>query len=150
MLYIQEVQENKVKAAHILFREVASQASIDKSLKEAESIKEKLDKKEVTFETLKNINKNLLFAHTFTGVDKSGVIQGFVTDKALVDTMYAAEMNKVQIYSDDYAKKAGIIYLFSKTKQEEDKIVSLEEVQDRVRDEYRSWRAQQELQKIMN
>ena len=64
--------------------------------------------------------------------------------------MYAAEMNKVQIYSDDYAKKAGIIYLFSKTKQEEDKIVSLEEVQDRVRDEYRSWRAQQELQKIMN
>lgn len=150
LLYIQEVQENKVKAAHILFREVASQASIDKSLKEAESIKEKLDKKEVTFETLKNINKNLLFTHTFTGVDKSGVIQGFVTDKALVDTMYTAEMNKVQIYSDDYAKKAGIIYLFSKTKQEEDKIVSLEEVQDRVRDEYRSWRAQQELQKIMN
>lgn len=56
LLYIQEVQENKVKAAHILFREVASQDSIAKSLQEANTIKEKLIK-EVTFETLKNINK---------------------------------------------------------------------------------------------
>lgn len=150
LLYIQEVQENKVKAAHILFREVASQASVDKSLEEAEAIKQKLDKKEVTFETLKNINKNLLFTHMFTDVDKSGVIPGFVNDAKLVGAMYAAEMNKVQVYADDSVTKSGIIYLFSKTKEEEDKIVTLEEVQDKVRDEYRSWKAQQELQKIMN
>jgi len=150
LLYIQEVQENKVKAAHILFREVASQASVDKSLEEAEAIKQKLDKKEVTFETLKNINKNLLFTHMFTDVDKSGVIPGFVNDAKLVGAMYAAEMNKVQVYADDSVTKSGIIYLFSKTKEEEDKIVTLEEVQDKVHDEYRSWKAQQELQKIMN
>lgn len=150
LLYIQEVQENKVKASHILFREVASQASVDKSLEEAEAIKQKLDKKEVTFETLKNINKNLLFTHMFTDVDKSGVIPGFVNDAKLVGAMYAAEMNKVQVYADDSVTKSGIIYLFSKTKEEEDKIVTLEEVQDKVHDEYRSWKAQQELQKIMN
>ncbi len=150
LLYIQEVQENKVKAAHILFREVASQDSIAKSLQEAETMKEKLDKKEVTFETLKNINKNLLFTHMFTDVNKSGMIPGFVNDAKLVETMYAAEMNKVQIYADDYVTKAGIIYLFSKTKEVQDKVVSLEEVQDKVRDEYKAWRAQQELQKLMN
>ncbi|MDY2574302.1 MAG: SurA N-terminal domain-containing protein [Fusobacterium necrophorum] len=150
LLYIQEVQENKVKAAHILFREVASQDSIAKSLREAETMKEKLDKKEVTFETLKNINKNLLFTHMFTDVDKSGMIPGFVNDTKLVETMYAAEMNKVQIYADDYVTKAGIIYLFSKTKEVQDKVVNLEEVQDKVQDEYKAWRAQQELQKLMN
>ncbi|MDK4522744.1 SurA N-terminal domain-containing protein [Fusobacterium necrophorum] len=150
LLYIQEVQENKVKAAHILFREVASQDSIAKSLREAETMKEKLDKKEVTFETLKNINKNLLFTHMFTDVDKSGMIPGFVNDTKLVETMYAAEMNKVQIYADDYVTKAGIIYLFSKTKEVQDKVVSLEEVRDKVQDEYKAWRAQQELQKLMN
>ena len=150
LLYIQEVQENKVKAAHILFREVASQDSIAKSLREAETMKEKLDKKEVTFETLKNINKNLLFTHMFTDVDKSGMILGFVNDTKLVETMYAAEMNKVQIYADDYVTKAGIIYLFSKTKEVQDKVVSLEEVRDKVQDEYKAWRAQQELQKLMN
>ncbi|KYM45641.1 peptidylprolyl isomerase [Fusobacterium necrophorum] len=150
LLYIQEVQENKVKAAHILFREVASQDSIAKSLREAETMKEKLDKKEVTFETLKNINKNLLFTHMFTNVDKSGMIPGFVNDTKLVETMYAAEMNKVQIYADDYVTKAGIIYLFSKTKEVQDKVVSLEEVRDKVQDEYKAWRAQQELQKLMN
>ncbi len=150
LLYIQEVQENKVKAAHILFREVASQDSIAKSLREAETMKEKLDKKEVTFETLKNINKNLLFTHMFTDVDKSGMIPGFVNDTKLVETMYAAEMNKVQIYADDYVMKAGIIYLFSKTKEVQDKVVSLEEVRDKVQDEYKAWRAQQELQKLMN
>lgn len=150
LLYIQEVQENKVKAAHILFREVASQDSIAKSLREAETMKEKLDKKEVTFETLKNINKNLLFTHMFTDVDKSGVIPGFVNDTKLVETMYAAEMNKVQIYADDYVTKAGIIYLFSKTKEVQDKVVNLEEVRDKVQDEYKAWRAQQELQKLMN
>ncbi|KYM47824.1 peptidylprolyl isomerase [Fusobacterium necrophorum] len=150
LLYIQEVQENKVKAAHILFREVASQDSIAKSLREAETMKEKLDKKEVTFETLKNINKNLLFIHMFTDVDKSGMIPGFVNDTKLVETMYAAEMNKVQIYADDYVTKAGIIYLFSKTKEVQDKVVSLEEVRDKVQDEYKAWRAQQELQKLMN
>ena len=150
LLYIQEVQENKVKAAHILFREVASQDSIAKSLREAETMKEKLDKKEVTFETLKNINKNLLFTHMFTDVDKSGMIPGFVNDTKLVETMYAAEMNKVQIYADDYVTKAGIIYLFSKTKEVQDKIVNLEEVRDKVQDEYKAWRAQQELQKLMN
>lgn len=150
LLYIQEVQENKVKAAHILFREVASQDSIAKSLREAETMKEKLDKKEVTFETLKNINKNLLFTHMFTDVDKSGMIPGFVNDTKLVETMYAAEMNKVQIYADDYVTKAGIIYLFSKTKEVQDKVVNLEEVRDKVQDEYKAWRAQQELQKLMN
>lgn len=150
LLYIQEVQENKVKAAHILFREVASQDSIAKSLQEANTIKEKLDKKEVTFETLKNINKNLLFTHMFTDVDKSGMIPGFVNDAKLVETMYEAEMNKVQIYADDYVTKAGIIYLFLKTKEVKDKVVSLEEVQDKVRDEYKAWKAQQELQKLMN
>lgn len=150
LLYIQEVQENKVKAAHILFREVASQDSIAKSLREAETMKEKLDKKEVTFETLKNINKNLLFTHMFTDVDKSGMIPGFVNDTKLVETMYAAEMNKVQIYADDYVMKAGIIYLFSKTKEVQDKVVNLEEVRDKVQDEYKAWRAQQELQKLMN
>ncbi len=150
LLYIQEAQENKVKAAHILFREVASQDSIAKSLREAETMKEKLDKKEVTFETLKNINKNLLFTHMFTDVDKSGMIPGFVNDTKLVETMYAAEMNKVQIYADDYVTKAGIIYLFSKTKEVQDKVVSLEEVRDKVQDEYKAWRAQQELQKLMN
>lgn len=150
LLYIQEVQENKVKAAHILFREVASQDSIAKSLREAETMKEKLDKKEVTFETLKNINNNLLFTHMFTDVDKSGMIPGFVNDTKLVETMYAAEMNKVQIYADDYVTKAGIIYLFSKTKEVQDKVVSLEEVRDKVQDEYKAWRAQQELQKLMN
>lgn len=150
LLYIQEVQENKVKAAHILFREVASQDSIAKSLREAETMKEKLDKKEVTFETLKNINKNLLFTHMFTDVDKSGMIPGFVNDTKLVETMYAADMNKVQIYADDYVTKAGIIYLFSKTKEVQDKVVNLEEVQDKVQDEYKAWRAQQELQKLMN
>ncbi|MDK4490768.1 SurA N-terminal domain-containing protein [Fusobacterium necrophorum] len=150
LLYIQEVQENKVKAAHILFREVASQDSIAKSLREAETMKEKLDKKEVTFETLKNIKKNLLFTHMFTDVDKSGMIPGFVNDTKLVETMYAAEMNKVQIYADDYVTKAGIIYLFSKTKEVQDKVVSLEEVRDKVQDEYKAWRAQQELQKLMN
>lgn len=150
LLYIQEVQENKVKAAHILFREVASQDSIAKSLREAETMKEKLDKKEVTFETLKNINKNLLFTHMFTDVNKSGMIPGFVNDTKLVETMYAAEMNKVQIYADDYVTKAGIIYLFSKTKEVQDKVVSLEEVRDKVQDEYKAWRAQQELQKLMN
>ena len=150
LLYIKEAQENKVKAAHILFREVASQDSIAKSLREAETMKEKLDKKEVTFETLKNINKNLLFTHMFTDVDKSGMIPGFVNDTKLVETMYAAEMNKVQIYADDYVTKAGIIYLFSKTKEVQDKVVSLEEVRDKVQDEYKAWRAQQELQKLMN
>lgn len=150
LLYIQEVQENKVKAAHILFREVASQDSIAKSLREAETMKEKLDKKEVTFETLKNINKNLLFTHMFTDVDKSGMIPGFVNDTKLVETMYAAEVNKVQIYADDYVMKAGIIYLFSKTKEVQDKVVNLEEVRDKVQDEYKAWRAQQELQKLMN
>ena len=42
LLYIQEVQENKVKAAHILFREVASQDSIAKSLREAETMNQPL------------------------------------------------------------------------------------------------------------
>lgn len=150
LLYIQAVQENKVKAAHILFREVASQDSITKSLQEAEVMKEKLNKKEVTFETLKNINKNLLFTHMFTDVDKSGMIPGFVNDAKLVEKMYEAEMNTVQVYAEDYATRAGIIYLFSKTKEVKDKVVSLEEVQDRVRDEYKAWKAQQELQKLMN
>lgn len=79
----------------------------------------------------------------FTDVDKSGMIPGFVNDAKLVETMYEAEMNKVQIYADDYVTKAGIIYLFLKTKEVKDKVVSLEEVQDKVRDEYKAWKAQQ-------
>lgn len=66
LLYIQEVQENKVKGSTYFIREVASQDSIAKSLREAETMKKKLDKK-VTFETLKNINKNLLFTRYVHG-----------------------------------------------------------------------------------
>lgn len=148
LLYIQEIKDDRVKAAHILFREVPTQESVDVSLKEAERIKEELAKKKITFESLKTFHKNILFIHDFQGIDKSGIIPGFVQDPEFVNFMYEAPLNQVEIFAKEHVIKNGWIYLFEKTKEVKDKKVSLEEVKDKVIDDYKSWKAQQKIQKL--
>lgn len=148
LLDIQEIKDDRVKAAHILFREVPTQESVELSLKEAEEIRERLAKKEITFESLKTFNKNILFVHDFQGIDKSGVIPGFIQDPEFVKFMYEAPLNQVEIFAKDHVIKNGWIYLFEKTKEVKDKKVSLDEVKDKAIDDYKSWKAQQKIQKL--
>lgn len=148
LLYIQEIQENKVRASHILFREVASQGSVEKAMTEAKNLQEKLAKKEITFESLKTLNKDILFTHDFTEIDKSGMIPGFVYDLDFVNYMYEVPLNQVEVFAKEEAIQNGWIYLFEKTKEVEDKKVTLEEVKEQVTNDYKSWKAQQKLQKL--
>lgn len=148
LLYIQEIKDDKVKAAHILFREVPAQASIDATIQEAEGLKDKLAKKEITFESLKTLNKDVLFTHDFTGIDKSGIIPGFVQDPEFVKYMYEAPLNQVEVFAKEHVIKNGWIYLFEKTNEVKDKKVSLDEVKDKVINDYKAWKAQQKIQKL--
>lgn len=148
LLYIEEVKEDKVKASHILFREIPSPETVQKSIEEAQALAKKLEAKEVKFDSLKSKEEKVLFSHNFSNVDISGVALGFMNEPKFVKALYAADLNKVQTYTDEAVLQNGVIYLFEKTKQQEDKIVDFQEVAAEVEKNYRAAKAQEKFETL--
>lgn len=148
LLYIEEVKEDKVKASHILFREIPSPETVQKSIEEAQALAKKLEAKEVKFDSLKSKEEKVLFSHNFSNVDISGVALGFMNEPKFVKALYAADLNKVQTYTDEAVLQNGVIYLFEKTKQQEDKIVDFQEVAAEVEKNYRAAKAQEKFEAL--
>lgn len=146
IIYVEERndQEGKAKASHILLLAKSSQATIDEELKLAQETAEKINNKEITFEKLAEDKKQYMFSQMFKDISDNGYIQGLGYVEDLAKDIFEAPLNKSEARYID-----GNIVIFEKTKQIEAKKADLSEIKERVENDYKNQKAQEEIKSLV-
>lgn len=137
-------EEGKAKASHILLLAKPSQATIDADLNRAQATAEKINSKETTFEKLAEDKKQYMFSQMFKDINDNGYIPGLGYVEDLAKDIFAAPLNKAEAKYID-----GNIIIFEKTNQIEAKQADLSEIKDRVENDYKNQKAQEEIKSLI-
>lgn len=137
--------EGKADASHILILAKPSQATIEAGMKSAEGIAEKIKNKELTFEKLAEDKNQFVFSQMFTGISESGYIQGLGFVKGLADDIFTAPLNDVEVKDIE-----GNIFIFDKTQEVKAKAANLDEMKDRVTNDYKNQKVQEEIKNLID
>lgn len=145
LIYIEDRndKEQKAKASHILIVPKVSEDTMKAKLAEINTLKEKLDSKEIDFQNLGKGRTDILQNSKFK-INNAGYISGLGYNEKLAKTILDAPSNKNEITSVD-----DKIYIFDKTVDVKYKKAVFEDVKDRVREDYLNSKAQEELKKYI-
>lgn len=145
LIYIEDRndKEQKAKASHILIVPKVSEDTMKAKLAEINTLKEKLDSKEIDFQNLGKGRTDILQNSKFK-INNAGYISGLGYNEKLAKTILDAPSNKNEITSVD-----DKIYIFNKTVDVKYKKAVFEDVKDRVREDYLNSKAQEELKKYI-
>ena len=144
LIYVEEAQEDKVKARHILLKPEASDETVEAVLAEAKDAADRVSSGELKFEDLSK-GENVEAAQLFEDISEGGYIPGLGYKDKLAKKIFAGEMNKA------YALKSeGTIYVYEKVKSVEYKEANLEEMRGKVEYDFLNEKVQEEIGKIMS
>ncbi|ADO83533.1 peptidylprolyl isomerase [Ilyobacter polytropus] len=144
IIYVEEKEESKAKARHILITNKISDETKKLLKDEALSVVDKLQNKELTFEEVSKGGKNIVASKAYTGITEGGYIPELGYKIELAKEIFKSELNKFQ-----FVESQGEIYVFQKIKEVKYKKADFEEVKDRVKYDLLNIKSQEELKKII-
>ncbi|MGL6115482.1 peptidylprolyl isomerase [Cetobacterium sp. SF1] len=136
-------EEGTAHAKHILITVKPSEATVAKTDGEVKDIVAKLEKKEITFDDLKE-DKTVTMVKRIDGIGDGGYVPGLGYNEELAKAIYATPEGQIKSIEikDDY-------YIFDKISETPFKAALLSEVKDRVKADYINYIAQEEMNKIV-
>jgi peptidyl-prolyl cis-trans isomerase D len=144
IIYVEEKEESKAKARHILITDKISEDTKKLVKDEALSVVENLQNKELTFEEVSKGGKNIASSKVYTGITEGGYIPELGYKIELANDIFKSELNKFQ-----FVESQGEIYVFQKIKEVKYKKAAFDEVKDRVKYDFLNIESQEELKKII-
>lgn len=144
IIFVEDKEEDKVKARHILITDKVSDESKKLVKDEATEIADKLQNGELTFEEVSKGGKNIVSGDTYTGITETGYIPELGYKMDLSKEIFGSELNKFKAIETEEA-----IYVFQKLKEVKYKKAVFEDVKDRVKYEFLNQKAQEELKTII-
>lgn len=136
-------EEGTAHAKHILITVKPSEETVAKTDTEVKDIVGKLEKKEITFDDLKE-DKTVTLVKRIDGIGDGGYVPGLGYNEELAKAIYATPEGQIKSIEikDDY-------YIFDKISETPFKAALLSEVKDRVKADYINYIAQEEMNKIV-
>lgn len=136
-------KEGTAHAKHILITVKPSEETVAKTDTEVKDIVGKLEKKEITFDDLKE-DKTVTLVKRIDGIGDGGYVPGLGYNEELAKAIYATPEGQIKSIEikDDY-------YIFDKISETPFKAALLSEVKDRVKADYINYIAQEEMNKIV-
>lgn len=142
IIYVADKDENRVRASHILVKTKVSIETIKNALEEVKRIASKISKNEIDFKDLPR--DKYTGGIKFEGIKETGYIQGLGFNQNLINAIYKAPLNKVDILEDE-----DNIFIFQKTEEKKYKAATFEEVKEKVEADYKSEKAMEKLKEIL-
>lgn len=143
LIYVEEVNDDKVKARHILFTGKASDETKANVVAEAKDAAERINSGDIKFEDLTK-GTNITFAKNFENVSEGGYIPGVGYKEKLGAGIFAGDLDKAYFIEAD-----GEIYVYEKTKVIEYKEASLDEMREKVEYDFLNEKVQEKLGAIL-
>lgn len=145
IIYIQERDDaaGTAKASHILITAAPSEETLEKKNKEIAELVEKLKTGEVTFEDLTK-DKNVIFSKKVDGISDSGYIPGLGYNDELTKSIFTTPIGEVASMDLD-----GKYFIFKKLSEVKFKEANYDELKNRIEEDYRNFKAQEELKKLV-
>ncbi len=144
LIYVEEKNEDKIKARHILLTTKPSDATREAVLTEAKDAAARVDSGELKFEDLAKGEK-VKVAKEYEGISEGGYIPGLGYKDDLAKKIFAGEMNKAYA-----AESQGEIYVYEKVKSVEYKEANLEEMRGKVEYDFLNEKIQEKITEILN
>ncbi|WP_372712721.1 peptidylprolyl isomerase [Ilyobacter sp.] len=144
IIFVEEKEESKAKARHILILDKISDATEKMVKEEASAVAEKLQNKELTFEEVSKGGKNIAASKLYTGITEGGYIPELGYKIGLVKGIFGSDLDTFKFIEAD-----GEIYVFQKVKEVKYKKADFEDVKDRVKYDLLNIKSQEELKKII-
>lgn len=135
--------ENRAKASHILITPKISDKTVEEKIKEVDSLKTKLENKEIEFKNLNKDRKDIIQNNLFK-INNAGYISGLGYNEELSKVILDAPLNKIEsLVVDDK------IYIFDKIEDVKYKKAKFEDVKDKVREDYLNSEAQKNMKEYI-
>ena len=135
--------ENRAKASHILITPKISEKTVEEKIKEVDSLKTKLENKEIEFKNLNKDRKDITQNNLFK-INNIGYISGLGYNEELSKVILDAPLNKIEsLVVDDK------IYIFDKIEDVKYKKAKFEDVKDKVREDYLNSEAQKNMKEYI-
>lgn len=144
IILVEEKEESKAKARHILILDKISDETKKMVRDEASDIARKLKNKELTFEEVSKGGKNIAASKLYTGITEGGYIPDLGYKIGLAKGIFGSELNKFE-----FIETEGEVYLFQKIKEVKYKKSTFDDVKDRVKYDLLNIKSQEELKKII-
>lgn len=143
LIYVEEKNEDKVKARHILLISKASKATREAAKAEAMDAAARVTSGELKFEDLAK-GENVTTAKLYEGISEGGYIPELGYKNELTRKIFAGDMNKA--YATESEEE---IYVYEKVKSVDYKEANLEEMRGKVEYDFLNEKVQEELNKIL-
>lgn len=144
IIFVEDKEEDKVKARHILITDKVSDETKKSVMDEAADIAGKLQNGDLTFEDVSKGGKNIVSGDLYSGITEGGYIPELGYKMDLSNGIFESELNKFEVIETE-----GTIYLFQKLKEVEYKKAVFEGVKDRVEYDFLNLKSQEELKTII-
>ncbi|MGL6120360.1 MAG: peptidylprolyl isomerase [Fusobacteriaceae bacterium] len=137
--------KEEAKAAHILFRIVASEKTKNELLAKMEEIKADIQNNKVTFEKLTEKYPNVNFSKNFNDIGENGYMNELGYQNQLVKNIFAATKDVLVVETQE----AGI-FMYRKTGEKPEVLATLEntETKNEVLKDYKNEKANEKILKL--
>ena len=146
IIYVEDRDDKagRAKASHILIiPQISDKTMKDKTLS-LDQLKAKLASGEISFEDAGKNRTDVVHSGVFD-INNAGYIAGLGYDEALADTILKAPLDKIEVFKG----KGSNLFIFKKLEEVKYKKAQFDEVKDRVLEDYKTAKAQEEMQKYM-
>lgn len=146
IIYVEDKDDKagRAKASHILIIPQISEKTMKEKTLSLDQLKSKLESGEITFEDAGKNRTDVVHSGVFD-INNAGYIAGLGYDEPLADAILKAPLDKIEVFEGNGSN----LFIFKKIEEVKYKKAQFDEVRDRVLEDYKTARAQEEMKKYM-
>ncbi|WP_410207379.1 peptidylprolyl isomerase [Fusobacterium sp.] len=146
IIYVEDKDDKagRAKASHILIIPQISEKTMKEKTLSLDQLKSKLESGEITFEDAGKNRTDVVHSGVFD-INNAGYIAGLGYDEPLADAILKAPLDKIEVFEGNGSN----LFIFKKIEEVKYKKAQFDEVRDRVLEDYKTAKAQEEMKKYM-
>lgn len=146
IIYVEDKDDKagRAKASHILIIPQISEKTMKEKTLSLDQLKSKLESGEITFEDAGKNRTDVVHSGVFD-INNAGYIAGLGYDEPLADAILKAPLDKIEVFEGNGSN----LFIFKKIEEVKYKKAQFAEVRDRVLEDYKTAKAQEEMKKYM-